>query len=39
MDRGVCQATVHEITESDMTEHLTLSLSPQLPGIKILVSS
>ena len=26
MDRGVCQATVHGVTKSDMTERLTLSL-------------
>ena len=27
MDRGAWQATVHEVTDSDMTESLTLSFS------------
>ena len=32
MDRGALWATVHGVTESDMNEQLTLSLSPLSRG-------
>ena len=35
MDRGAWQATVHELTESDMTERQRERESEKVPGLKI----